>query len=174
MNQLNAVGQANGQLSTRRPRCIETDASVYRIGYRELTLRQAQGRQAEKKRGREQVTAGRLFRGWGAALEVLDGLGVRCAPFFDSGGVAFVLLETEPVCFAHLRDLFLDVRVPLDRAELLIVLASGQQESQTQEHTYAKGGLLHRRGGAFWRISFIIWSSSCSSLLVLRMSMSMS
>src|SRR2546425_9816655 len=123
---------------------------------------------------KEREYAEGLFRGGGAALEVLDGLGVRCAPFFDGGGVAFVLLEAETVRFAHLRDLFLDVRVPLDRAELLIVLASGQQESETQEHTYAKGGLLHRRGGAFWRISFIIWSSSGPSLLVLRMSMSMS
>src|SRR2546427_5105631 len=171
MNRLDAVGQVNGQLITRRPRCIETDACVYRIGYRRLCPATASGRRDGRKNRRDQLL---LFRGWGAALEVLDGLGVGCAPFFDSGGVAFVLLETEPVCLSDLRGLFLDVRVPLDRAELLIVLASGQQESQTQEHTYAKGGLLHRRGGAFWRISFIIWSSSCSSLLVLRMSMSMS
>src|SRR5207249_7552703 len=120
------------------------------------------------------VRQARLFRGGGAALVVLDGLGVWCAPFFDGGGVAFVLLEAQTVRFAHLRDLFLDVRIPLDRTELLIVLASRQHNGQTQEHTYANGGLLHRRGWVFWRISFIIWSSSCSSLLVLRMSMSMS
>src|SRR5207245_6773874 len=120
---------------------------------------------------KEREYAEGLFRGGGTALEVLDGLGVRCAPFFDGGGVAFVLLETETVRFAHLRDLFLDVRVPLDRTELLIVLAAGQHKSQTQEQTYANGGLLHGRGWVFWRISFIIWSSSCSSLLVLRMSL---
>src|SRR5437899_12744130 len=94
MNRLDAVGQVNGQLITRRPRCIETDACVYRIGYRRLCPATASGRRDGRKNRRDQLL---LFRGGGAALEVLDGLGVRCAPFFAGGGVGVVLLEDKSV-----------------------------------------------------------------------------
>src|SRR2546426_11432868 len=103
MNRLDAVGQVNGQLITRRPRCIETDACVYRIGYRRLCPATASGRRDGRKNRRDQLL---LFRGWGAALEVLDGLGVGGAPFFDSGGVALVLLRSESGCVAPLPGLF--------------------------------------------------------------------
>ena len=115
MNRLNAAGQVDRQFITRRPRCIETDACVYRIGYSAINPSPSLV-QAGRKEARQGTGCGgtRLFRGGGAALVVLDGLGVWCAPFFDGGGVAFVLLEAQTVRFAHLRDLFLDVRIPLD------------------------------------------------------------
>ncbi len=79
-----------------------------------------------------------LFRLRGAALEVLDGLRVGRAAFLGNGGVAFVLLQAEAVSLQQLGLLFLDVRIPLERPVLLVVLApgqAGQREDETQEQS---------------------------------------
>jgi len=74
-----------------------------------------------------------LLRGGGAAVEVLNRLGVGGAAFLLAGGVAFVLLETEAMGFHQFGFLLLDVRIAFDVAVLLVVLAPDQAGQQEEE-----------------------------------------
>src|SRR5712692_4323778 len=76
-----------------------------------------------------------LLYGRHAALHVMDGLSIGRATFLGGRGIAFIFLEAQPMRFLHLREFFLDVRIPLDRPELFIVLAAGQS-TQHQDETH--------------------------------------